>query len=201
MNKKAYSAGIMAQAFWFNEFKHYLNLVKNGYNSDEIKKTIIEENIFGAPNEYRAKRMYGYISNRASVIEEDLANIFYSSDLATQKLINLIAVIRKDRLFFEFLYEVYREKIIVGEETLALADGKTFFNHKESQDDSLAEWKDTTKRRVQSAYYNFMTEANLLRSEGKKNYIITPPLLDIALERYLQAHGEAAIVKAITGEY
>ena len=46
-----------------------------------------------------------------------------------------------------------------------------------------------------------MTEANLLRSEGKKNYIITPPLLDIALERYLQAHGEAAIVKAITGEY
>ena len=62
--------------------------------------------------------------------------------------------------------------IIVGEETLALADGKTFFNHKESQDDSLAEWKDTTKRRVQSAYYNFMTEANLLRSEGQKNYIM-----------------------------
>ena len=191
----------MAQAFWFNEFKQYLNLVKNGYNTDEIKKTVIKENLFGAPNEYRAKRMYGYISNRVSVIEEDLAKIFYSSDLATQKLINLIAVIRKDRLFFEFLYEVYREKIIVGEETLALADGKTFFNHKESQDDSLAEWKDTTKRRVQSAYYNFMTEANLLRSEGKKNYIITPPLLDIALERYLQAHGEAAIVKAITGEY
>lgn len=201
MNKKTYSAGIMAQAFWFIEFKQYLNLVRNGYDADEIKKTVIEENFFGAPNEYRAKRMYGYISNRASVIEEDLVNIFYSSDLATQKLINLIAVIRKDRLFFEFLYEVYREKIIVGEETLALADGKTFFNHKESQDDSLTEWKDTTKRRVQSAYYNFMTEANLLRREGKKNYIITPPLLDIALERYLQAHGEAAIVKAITGEY
>lgn len=110
-------------------------------------------------------------------------------------------MIRRDRLFFEFLYEVYREKIIVGEETLEIADGKIFFNHKESQDDSLAEWKDTTKRKVQSVYYNFMTEANLLRREGQKNYVITPPLLDIALERYLQAHGEAAIVKAITGEY
>ena len=40
MNKKTYSAGIMAQAFWFNEFKQYLNLVKNGYNTDEIKKTV-----------------------------------------------------------------------------------------------------------------------------------------------------------------
>ena len=201
MSNKMYSAGIMAQAFWFNEFRQFLYLINEGYKENEIKKTVIEENLFGAPNEYRAKRMYGYISNRASVIEEDLANVFFSSDLATQKLINLIAVIRNDRLFFEFLYEVYREKIIVGEETLEIADGKTFFNHKESQDDFLAEWKDTTKRRVQSAYYNFMTEANLLRSEGQKKYVITPPLMDIALERYLQAHGETAIVKAITGEY
>ena len=46
-----------------------------------------------------------------------------------------------------------------------------------------------------------MTVSNLLRSEGQKDYTITPPLLDIALERYLQANGETAIVKAITGEY
>ena len=201
MSEKKYSAGIMAQAFWFNELKQFLNLINDGYDSDEIKRLVIDENLFGAPNEYRSKRMYGYINNRASAIEENLTELFFFFFLTTQKIINLIAVIRNDRLFFEFLYEVYREKIIVGEETLNLADGKTFFNQKESQDDSLAEWKDTTKRRVQSAYYNFMTEANLLRSKGQKKYIITPPLLDIALERYLQAHGEAAIIKAITGEY
>lgn len=200
MSKKKYSAGIMAQAFWFNEFKQFLNLVKNGYDTEEIKKAVIEENLFGAPNEYRAKRMYGYISNRARVIEEDLTNLFFLSDLATQKIINLIAVIRKDRLFFEFLYEVYREKVIIGEETLELTDAKVFFNHKETQDDSLAEWKDSTKRKVQSAYLTFMTDANLLRTDGQRR-IITPPLLDIALERYLQAHGEAGMVKAITGEY
>lgn len=200
MSEKKYSAGIMAQAFWFNEFKQFLNLIKNGYDSEEIKKAVIEENLFGAPNEYRAKRMYGYISNRASVIEEDLTNLFFLSDLATQKIINLIAVIRKDRLFFEFLYEVYREKVIIGEETLDLTAAKVFFNHKETQDDYLAEWKDSTKRKVQSAYLTFMTDANLLRTEGQRR-IITPPLLDIALERYLQAHGEAGIVKAITGEY
>ena len=126
--------------------------------------------------------------------------MFFSSDLATQKLINLIAVLRGDRLFFEFLYEVYRDKIILGEKTLELSDGKIFFNHKETQDDNVLAWKDQTKKRVQSAYFNFMIEANLLEIVDKKK-LITPPLLDIALENYLRSNGETAIIKAITGEY
>ena len=200
MSKKLYSAGIMAQAFWFSEFKQFLDLIRNGYNTEEIKTTVIEENLFGAPNEYRAKRMYGYMLNRASVIEAELLCLFFTSDLATQKIINLIAIIRNDRLFFEFLYEVYREKIIIGAEVLEQTDIKSFFNQKETQDDFLAEWKDTTKRKVQTAYLTFMTDANLLKNEDNKRFI-TPPLLDIALERYLQAHGDTAIVKAITGDY
>ena len=201
MNENNYSAGIMSQSFWFNEVKRFLNLKKNGYNSEEIKRMVIDENLFGAPNEYRARRMYGYVFNRVNAIETDLTELFFTSDLATQKIINLIAVIRKDRLFFEFLYEVYREKIIVGEEILETAAGKTFFNLKETQDDTIAQWKDTTKRRVQSAYFYFMTESNLLRFESQKKYVITQPILDIALEQYLGSHGETAIVKAITGEY
>ena len=201
MNENNYSAGIMSQAFWFSEVRQFLNLKKNKYNSEDIKRTVVEENLFGAPNEYRAKRIYGYILNRVNAIEPELAELFFSSDLATQKIINLIAVIRNDRLFFEFLYEVYREKIIIGEEILETAAGKTFFYLKETQDDTIAQWKDTTKRRVQSAYFNFMTESNLLRFENQKKYAITQPILDIALEQYLRSHGETAIVKAITGEY
>ena len=81
-----------------------------------------------------------------------------------------------------------------------MSDGKIFFNHKETQDDNVLAWKDQTKKRVQSAYFNFMTEANLLEIVDKKK-LITPPLLDIALENYLRSNGETAIIKAITGEY
>lgn len=200
MIEQNYSAGIMSQSFWFNEFRQLLKLKRDNCEPDEMKKMVIEENLFGAPNEYRAKRIYGYLINRVSVVENELSDLFFSSDLATQKLINLIAVLRGDRLFFEFLYEVYRDKIILGEKTLELSDGKIFFNHKETQDDSVLAWKDQTKKRVQSAYFNFMTEANLLKIVDKKK-LITPPLLDIALENYLKRNGETAIIKAITGEY
>ena len=200
MIEQNYSAGIMSQSFWFNEFRQLLKLKRENCEPDEMKKKVIEENLFGAPNEYRAKRIYGYLINRVSVVENELSDLFFSSDLATQKLINLIAVLRGDRLFFEFLYEVYRDKIILGEKTLELSDGKIFFNHKETQDDNVLAWKDQTKKRVQSAYFNFMTEANLLEIVDKKK-LITPPLLDIALENYLRSNGETAIIKAITGEY
>ena len=200
MIEQDYSAGIVSQSFWFNEFRQLLKLRAENCDTDEIKKKVIEENLFGAPNEYRAKRICGYLISRTSVVEKELSDLFFSSDLAAQKLINLIAVIRQDRLFFEFLYEVYREKIILGEKTLELSDAKVFFNHKETQDNTILEWKDQTKRRIQSAYFNFMTEANLLAINDKKR-LITPPLLDIALERYLKSNGETAIIKAITGEY
>lgn len=200
MKNTKYSAGIVSQSFWFNEFRQYLKLIKSNYTSNEIKTKIIEENLFGAPNESRAKRIYGYISNRARQLDNKMIDLFFCSDLETQKLINLIAIIRNDRLFFEFLYEVYREKIIIGENTLEITDVKTFFNHKESQEESIEQWTDVTKRRTQSAYLTFMMEANLLRVDGKDRYI-TPPLLDITLEDYLKQDGESALVKAITGEY
>ena len=62
----------------------------------------------------------------------------------------------------------------------------------------IAAWTDGTKRRLRSIYFNYLTDANLLTVVDKKK-TITPPILDIALERYLEACGESVIIKAITG--
>lgn len=193
-----YSAGLMSQSFWFVEFKKYLRLVNGGKSPDEIKRIVVDENLFGAPNEYRAKRYYGYISTRASRLDSQGVDLFLGSDLQTQKLINLLCVLRGDRLFFEFLYEVYREKHILGAEYLEPADGRIFFKNKGVQSEIVEGWKDTTRRKVQNCYFNFMTDCGLLTDlDGKKS--ITPPLLDIALEQYMKANGEENMVKAITG--
>ena len=200
MISEEYSAGLMSQSFWFVEFKKYLKLLREGKTPDEIKDLIIAGNLFGAPNENRARRIYGYISNRVALLNDQGVDLFFSSDLNTQKLLNLICIIRGDRLFFEFLNEVYREKNILGLEYLELSDAKIFFTEKERQSDAVSNWNDTTKRKLQSGYFNFMNDANLLSIDQNKKRI-TPPILDIALERYLEANNETAIIKAITGVY
>lgn len=198
MIEPTYSAGLMSQSFWFIEFKKVIKLISEGKSEDEIKKMCIEENLFGAAKEYRAKRMYGYIWNRVKKLDKTLMELFLNSDLATQKIINLVAIIRSDRLFFEFVFEVYREKNIIGTQVLEDTDANIFFKNKEIQSEDIAAWKDTTKRKLRQVYFNYLIDANLLTVVDKKK-TITPPILDIALERYLEACGDSAIIKAITG--
>lgn len=193
-----YSAGLMSQSFWFLEFKKAVRLRQEGLSYDEIKKKCVEENLFGAAKEYRALRMAGYIITRLKAMDDKLVELFCSSDLATQKLINLITVLRTDRLFFEFVYEVYREKVILGVECMEDTDVNVFFTRKETQSELIAGWKDTTKRKLRNIYMNFMADANLLTVIEKKK-TITPPILDVALERYLKYIDEDAMVKALTG--
>ena len=198
MECKKYSAGLMSQSFWFLEFKKAVKLRQEGMTYDDIKKKCVEENLFGAAKEYRALRMAGYIITRVRAMDDILVDLFCTSDLATQKLINLVTILRTDRLFFEFVYEIYREKVILGVEIMEEADVNVFFTRKEAQSELIAGWKDSTKRHLRSCYLNFMKDANLLAVIDKKK-MITPPILDIALERYLQSVGEEVLVKALAG--
>lgn len=198
MVDEIYSSGLVSQSFWFIEMKKIIKLISDGKSEQEIRKICIEENLFGAAKEYRAKRIYGYLWKRAEKLDKTMIELFLDSDLQTQKLINLIAVLKVDRLFFEFIFEIYREKSILGILNIEDADINIFFRNKEVQSEDIAKWTDVTKKRLRSAYLNFMVDANLLTIIGKEK-TITPPIMDIALERYLEASGDGVVVKAIMG--
>lgn len=195
---ETYSAGLVSQSFWFIEFKKVIRLFGEGKSSDEIKELCIAENLFGAANPYRAKRMTGYLIKRAKALDAQEIGRLMHIDLETQKLLDLIAILRLDRLFFEFLFEVYREKIILGIPVLEDRDASIFFKNKEIQSQTIEEWKESTKSHLRQCFFNYMVDANLLTMDGKIRKI-TPPMLDITLERHLEEKGESAIIKALTG--
>ena len=193
-----YSAGLMSQSCWFIEFKKIVRLIAESKAEDEIKRECLENNLLGAAKEYRAKRMYGYLINRAAMLDEPLVRLFMNADIGTQKLINLICVVRGDRLFFEFLNEVYREKAIVGYENLDDADFNTFFRQKGSHSDIVETWSESTKKHLRSNYSTCMLDAGLIAMKGKQRHI-TPPVVDNSLIRYMHDCGEESLIKAIQG--
>ena len=193
-----YSAGMMSQSSWFIEFKKLMQLLGAGIDPEQIKTECIQNNLFGAPNEYRAKRMYGYLINRTEQLDEEMTQLFLNGDLSTQKHINLIAIVRGDRLFFEFLYEVYRDKVILGQLTLEENDVNIFFHHKENQSEVIEQWTESTKRKVKNSYLNCMTDAGLLRTE-KRVRLITAPILDSRVAALLERSGDHALLAAVTG--
>mgnify|MGYP000905584672 CR=1 FL=1 len=193
-----YSSGLVAESFWFIEFKKFIILRSQGKSWDYIKDLCINDNLLGISKEYRAVRIYGYLKGRVDELDVGLINIFTDADLSTQKIINLISVAMKNRLFFEFLYETYREKIILGVEELTNNDINLFFKNKQEQDEDISKWTDVTLRRLRSTYMNFLTDAGLLTVIDKQRRI-TPPILDILLENYLKDNGEMQMLKAIRG--
>ena len=195
-----YNAGLMSQSFWFVEFKKIVVLYKNGADYDEIKRQCIEENLFGAINPTREKRMCGYLLTRLRSMDDRLIDLFANADVSTQKLINLITIMNTNRLFFEFVYEVYRNKLIVGDTSIDLKDGNIFFAQKETQNDDLASWKESTKKKLRSLFLNILTEADLVRwaDDKKQKRIVNRVFITMELENYLKATN-MSMYKAIAG--
>ena len=193
-----YSSGLVSESFWFIEFRKIIKLKHEGKTWDEIKDLCLTGNLLGISKENRAKRNYGYLKNRIDALDTGLIQVFIHADLNTQKIINLIAIAKKNRLFFEFLYEVYREKVQMGAPELTESDINIFYKNKQGQDDDVSTWTDVTLRRLRSTYMNFLTDAGLLTVSGKEKKI-TPPILDITLENYLKDNGDNQMIKAITG--
>ena len=193
-----YSSGLVSESFWFFEFKEYLKLKSKDKSDSEIRTEIVDGNLFGAPNTNRAKRVYGYLTRRVVTLDSKAIDLFFNSDLSTQKLINLICIMRTSRIFFEFINEVYREKVILGSEYIEASDIRIFLKNKAVQSDDVAKWTEPTQKRITGSFLTMLTEANLL-TETNNARRITPPIVDILLENYLKANGEADIIKAMTG--
>ncbi len=193
-----YSSGLVSESFWFIEFKKIIKLRNDGKSWDDIKNLCLNNNLLGISKEYRARRIYGYLKNRVDVLDDGLINIFIDADLTTQKIINIIAIAKKNRLFFEFLYEVYREKVLLGDIALTDSDISIFFKNKQEQDEDISKWTDVTLKRLSSTYMNFLTDAGFLIVIDKQKRI-APPILDISLENYLKDNGEKQMLKAIRG--
>lgn len=200
MERKPYSAGSVKFSFWFMEFRKTAQLLSQGKSVADIKRLNEETNLYGAPTKSRAQQIYSTVTARIRTLDESFYPIFLSSDLATQKLFVLTAALLHDTLFFDFVYEVVREKMILGSDELTDADIRIFFKNKQEQSERVASFQDNTLRRLGSGYKTQLYEAGLLdRNQANSIRKIRKPILDMALEHWLYDHDLGIMVKTLTG--
>lgn len=198
MERREYSAGTVKHSFWFMEFRKVVQLLSEGKTLDEIKKLNQEENIFGAPTVMRATQIFNTVSARIKMLDESFYPVFVTSEVSTQKLFNLVATMAYDTLFGEFVYEVIREKMIIGNDEFADSDIRVFFKNKQLQDEKVAEWTDATLKRLGACYKTLLYEAGMT-DKGKECRKILKPILDPVMANWLKDHDMEIMVKALTG--
>ena len=181
ITKKEYSAGAVSKSFWFSEFRKYNELIHEDFTDKEIKELQKERNIFLASSYSIGIRTLNEVSRRWKILPDDFNVSFQKLSIDSQRYINLLGIIMTDRLFFEFMYEVFREKLLIKSLILEEKDFRLFFSNKSIQSDKVNSLTEQTKKRLIGTYKNYLRESNLIYDENKE-IRINPPILDFDLE-------------------
>ena len=198
MERKEYSAGAVKMSFWFVEFRKVVHLLDEGKSMDEVKQLALNKNLFAAPTILRANQIFSTVSGRIKALDESFIPVFMTGDLATQKLVALIAAMAYDTLFFDFVYEVIREKLMLGSNELKDSDVRVFFKDKQQQNEKVAAWTDATLVRLGRCNKTMLYEAGVI-DKAKAARKIFRPILDPELTRWLEKNDMAIYIKALTG--
>lgn len=198
VEKKKYSAGLVSQRFWFYEIKQYIELLNDGKTHDEIQQMSESANIFGAVSTSRSREVLRGTKRRVDALGDDMLPIFPQLNIDNQKIVALIAVLILNDLFFEFMQEVYRPKLVKGDLQLSTIDFKSFFSEKQRSNEIVAGWKPYTYNRLGSVFRNYLIESGVAR-EKDSNLAITPKVLDPKIIHWLKSIDRMDIVIALTG--
>ena len=193
-----YSAGLTSKLFWLQESRKTAAYILEGYSKADMKNIAWEENIYQVQAEYRAYEVLNGTYRRVFALPEAVLRAFTSCDVQTAKILNLIAILMDSRLFFEFFYEVYAEKIRLGEKEITDRDLSAFFSDKAMQSTVVAGWTDTAVRKLKQCFTRMMFEAGILENSAKPR-TIRPIHIDYRTEELLTANGLGEYLKAVKG--
>lgn len=194
-----YSAGNVSNLLWFVEIRETVKLLQN-HNIQDVKRIVIEDNIYQQNTEKRLKSQFGCIKKRIDSIPVPLAKMMITSDINTSKIIALVAAMAADKLLFELMYEVYRAKLNMDEETLKDADLNMFFNRKVEQSDVIAQWSDSVIKKLKQTYCKYLQAAGLLGETVNNERKINRPYIDNELKSILLEHNMEKYLLTLTGE-
>lgn len=193
-----YSAGIVSKLLWFVETRETAKLLQeNSYS--EIEKLVVEKNLYHQNKIDRIRREFNCIKSRLQVLPEELVKELIKTDVNTAKIIVFISAMVMDLLLFEFVYEVYRDKLRMADYELKDIDFNVFFTNKSKQSEKIAGWTDSTIAKIKQTYSRYLFEAGLIEGTNKNKKIcrayIDQDLRDILIRSNMEKY-----LYAVTGE-
>jgi len=194
-----YKSTIKSRPFLFKETKKAAELINKGFKEFEIKEKAKKDNIFQVNTETRRSEIASTVMRRLKALDDFLIDKLANGEIDTSKQIVVYAIMKTDRLFFEFMYEVFREKILLRDFTLQDKDFNIFFDRKKEQSERVASWDDYTFYKLKQVYIRILFEAGFIKNQKKDREIIKP-IVEEDIACHLKEIGDTKYLNALTGE-
>lgn len=200
MSKKLeYTATNTGRPFSLTEMVIGASLIQEGYSDKEIKQKSVEENIFQARSEHYKNKIATTVLMRLNTLDEYLINKLANSDLDTAKQISIYSIMKSDKFFFEFMNEIYQDKILLRDYKIQDTDINIFIQRKQEQIPQIAKWTESTMKKLKSQYISMLQEAGFINK--LKGYIeITQPIIDKSIKDHLIEIRDETYLRAMIGE-
>lgn len=160
-----YNGGLTREQFLFFEIRIVASLSLQGLSRDEIIKKIKEENLFQFPTERMISSIAGTCFKRIDALEsETLVYHLANAPAEVAKQINLYAMMKYNRIVWDFMTTVIAEKFRTQEFEFSRKDLNVFFFRLREQNDSVASWSEATINKIKQVLTRSLVECGYIDS-------------------------------------
>ena len=190
-----YNGGLTREQFLFYEIRTVASLLQQGLSRNEILEKIKQENLFQFPTERMISSIANTCFKRIDALEsETLVYHLANAPADVAKQINLYAMMRYNRIVWDFMTTVIAEKFRTQEFDFSKKDLNVFFFRLQEQNDSVASWSDSTINKIKQVLTRTLVECEYLDSvrATELNLVTIAP----ELEDEIRASNETAALAA-----
>ena len=200
IDTRLYNGSLTREQFLFHEMKITAGLLCEGCSDEETLERIIEDNLFQFPTERMIKNLACVCIRRLRMLPDKslIASIAYDP-VDTAKQVCLYAMMRDNRLVWEFMITVIGEKYRVQDLHFGQIDMNVFFMRLQEQDDKVASWSDGTIKKIKSVLRRVLIENEYI--DGSKSGELKPVLITRKLENAIRECGDQMALPAFNCFY
>ena len=188
-----YKASITREQFMFYEMRTTAKLLMEGLSDKDVIDRIVAENLFQYPTERQIRSQTLACLKRLHGLNDDsLVEAIATQPSDTAKQVCLYAMMKYNRLVWDFMVTVIGEKYRNRDMSFSRRDLNVYFIRLQEQIDTVAAWSDTTVARAKLVLLRVLVENEYLDSKDADH--LNPVWLDRQLEHAIRAsHNEAVL--------
>lgn len=188
-----YNGGLTREQFLFYEMRTTAQLLSQGMTDREVIERIAAENLFQYPTEKSIRNLASVCLRRLHAMNDDsLIRAITSKPSDEAKQICLYAIMKQNRLVWDFMITVIGEKYRSMDFSFGKVDVNAFFMRLQEQDDTVAGWSEATVKKIRSVLVSILVENGYL--DSFRSNTLNPVLISRELENAIRSnHDEIAL--------
>ena len=190
-----YNGGLTREQFLFYEIRVVATLIQQGLSREEILEKVKQENLFQFPTERVIVLILNACFRRIDALNSEtlIYHLAYAPvDVAKQ--INLYAMMKYNRIVWDFMTTVIGEKFRTQEFEFSKKDLNVFFFRLQEQNDAVASWSDGTINKIKQVLQKCLIECEYI--DSNKSTQLNPVAIAPELEDEIKACNDNAALPA-----